>query len=117
MIELKSAKELERMKKACRISAEALKVAQSALEVGVSTAYVDEKVRKYILSQGARPTFLHYGGFPKTACVSVNEELIHGIPSRSRIIKGIIKITLIMVSLLGKFILVIFNFSYQIIFS
>ena len=87
MIELKTAKELERMKKACRISAEALKVAQSALEVGVSTAYVDDQVRKFILSQGARPTFLHYGGFPKSACISVNEELIHGIPSKNRIIK------------------------------
>ena len=87
MIELKSARDLEKMKKACRISAEAIKVAQSALEVGVSTAYVDDKVRNYIVSQGARPTFLGYGGFPKSACISVNEELIHGIPSTNRIIK------------------------------
>lgn len=87
MIELKTARELEKMKKACQISAEAIKVAQSALQVGVSTAYVDDKVRGYIVSQGARPTFLGYGGFPKSACISVNEELIHGIPSKNRIIK------------------------------
>ena len=87
MIELKTARELEKMKKACQISAEAIKVAQSALQVGVSTAYVDDKVREYIVSQGARPTFLGYGGFPKSACISVNEELIHGIPSKNRIIK------------------------------
>ncbi len=87
MIELKSAKDLDRMKKACEISAQAIKVAQSVLEVGVSTAYVDDKVREYIVSQGARPTFLGYGGFPKSACISVNEELIHGIPSSHKIIK------------------------------
>ena len=87
MIELKSAKDLDRMKKACEISAQAIKVAQSVLEVGVSTAYVDDKVREYIVSQGARPTFLGYGGFPKSACISVNEELIHGIPSNHKIIK------------------------------
>ncbi len=87
MIQLKTAKELERMKKACRISAQALEVAQSVLAPGVTTAYVDEQVRKFIVSQGARPTFLHYGGFPASACVSVNEELIHGIPSRHRVVE------------------------------
>ena len=87
MIELKSAKELERMRKACRISAEALKVAQSAIEVGVSTAYVDDVVREYIYSQGARPSFLGYNGFPKSCTISVNDELIHGIPSKARIIQ------------------------------
>ncbi len=87
MIQLKTAKELERMRKACRISAQALQVAQSVIKAGVSTAYVDEQVRKFIVSQGARPTFLNYGGFPGSACVSVNEELIHGIPSRHKIIQ------------------------------
>ena len=87
MIELKSAKELERMRKACRITAEALKVAQSAIEVGVSTDYVDDVVREYIYSQGARPSFLGYNGFPKSCTISVNDELIHGIPSKARIIK------------------------------
>ena len=87
MIQLKTARELERMRKACRISAQALQVAQSVIKAGVSTAYVDEQVRKFIVSQGARPTFLNYGGFPGSACVSVNEELIHGIPSRHKIIQ------------------------------
>ncbi|MBP1554806.1 MAG: M24 family metallopeptidase, partial [Oscillospiraceae bacterium] len=81
MIQLKTARELERMKKACRLSARALEIAQSVIAPGVSTAYVDRKIREFITSQGARPTFLNYGGFPGSACVSVNEELIHGIPS------------------------------------
>ena len=87
MIELKTKAELERMKKACSISAQAIQVAQSALKVGASTADVDDQVREYIVSQGARPTFLNYGGFPKSACISVNEELIHGIPSKRRILE------------------------------
>ena len=87
MIELKTARELERMKKACRLSAQALEIAQSVIAPGVTTAYVDRKIREFITSQGARPTFLNYGGFPASACVSVNEELIHGIPSEHRKLK------------------------------
>ena len=87
MIELKTARELERMKKACRLSAQALEIAQSVIAPGVTTAYVDRKIREFITSQGARPTFLNYGGFPGSACVSVNEELIHGIPSEHKVLK------------------------------
>ena len=87
MIELKTARELERMRKACRLSAQALEIAQSVIAPGVSTAYVDRKIRDFITSQGARPTFLNYGGFPGSACISINEELIHGIPSDKRILK------------------------------
>ena len=87
MIQLKTARELERMKKACRLSAQALEIAQSVIVPGVTTAYVDRKIREFIYSQGARPTFLNYGGFPGSACVSVNEELIHGIPSEHKVLK------------------------------
>ncbi len=87
MIVLKTAKELETMKEACRISAGALRVAKEVLEVGVSTAYVDDKVREYILSQGATPTCLNYEGFPKSTCISINEQVIHGIPSKNTIVK------------------------------
>ncbi|MEG1304501.1 MAG: type I methionyl aminopeptidase, partial [Oscillospiraceae bacterium] len=82
----KTAKELQEMKEACRISAGALRVAKEAIAVGVSTAYIDDVVRKYIKSEGATPSFLNYNGFPNSACISVNEEVIHGIPSRKRII-------------------------------
>ncbi|MEG0751033.1 MAG: type I methionyl aminopeptidase [Oscillospiraceae bacterium] len=83
MIVLKTARDIETMKEACRISAGALRVAKKAIAVGVSTADVDDAVRDYILSQGATPTFLGYNGFPKSACVSVNDEVIHGIPNHS----------------------------------
>jgi len=86
MTVLKTAKEIEAMKKAGEISAGALRVARDYLKVGVSTAYVDEKVREYIVSQGATPSFLGYDGFPKTTCISINDEVIHGIPG-SRLIK------------------------------
>ncbi|MEG2938923.1 MAG: M24 family metallopeptidase, partial [Oscillospiraceae bacterium] len=70
MIVLKTAKELETMKEAGRISAGALRIAKQALKPGVTTAHIDDEVRKYILSQDAIPSFLHYEGFPKTACIS-----------------------------------------------
>lgn len=87
MIVLKTARELETMKEACRISAGALRVAKDVLKAGVSTAYIDEKVREYILSQGATPSFLNYNGFPKSACISINEQVIHGIPNKKTIIQ------------------------------
>lgn len=87
MIALKTAKELEQMRAAGRISAEALLVAGEHCEPGVSTKDVDNAVRKYILSQGAKPSFLHYNGFPASACISVNDTVIHGIPSKNEILK------------------------------
>ena len=72
------------MREACRISAGALKIAGAAVEPGVTTAELDEIAEKYILSQGAVPNFKHYEGYPATACISVNNEVIHGIPSKKR---------------------------------
>lgn len=87
MIVLKTSRELALMKEACRISAEALKIAGQAVEPGVTTAQIDKIAYDYIISQGAQPNFLHLYGFPATACISINEEVIHGIPSESRVIK------------------------------
>lgn len=87
MVVLKTRKEIEKMREAGRISAGALKVAGEAVEPGISTYEIDEIARKYILKQGAKPNFLHYNGFPATACISVNNEVIHGIPSRKKIIR------------------------------
>ena len=87
MIVLKTRREIELLREAGRISAGALKIAGEAVQPGVSTWEIDEIARKYILKQGAKPNFLHYNGFPATACISVNEEVIHGIPSRNRILR------------------------------
>ena len=87
MIVLKSSRELELMKEACVISAQALKVAGEAVEPGISTWEIDKIAYDFIKKQGAEPNFLNYGGFPATACISINDEVIHGIPSKKRIIK------------------------------
>ncbi len=88
MIVLKTSRELALMKEACRISAGALKVAGEAVRPGVSTWEIDKIAYDYIKSQGAEPNFLGLYGFPATACISVNDEVIHGIPSKQRILKS-----------------------------
>ena len=87
MVVIKSSRELQQMKEACRISANALVVAGKAVEPGVSTLEIDTIVRKYIEKEGATPSFLGYGGFPASACISVNNVVIHGIPSKKQILK------------------------------
>ena len=88
MIVLKTGRELKVMREACRISAEALRLAGNAVEPGVTTAEIDRIAEKYILSQGAVPNFKSYQGYPATACISINNEVIHGIPSKKRVIKS-----------------------------
>jgi hypothetical protein len=88
MIILKTSRELAIMREAGRISAMALKLAGAAVEPGVSTWEIDRVARRYIEEQGAKPSFLGYGGFLASACVSVNNVVIHGIPSKSRILKA-----------------------------
>ncbi len=88
MIVLKTSRELSLMKEACRISAGALKVAGEAVRPGVSTWEIDQIAYKYIISQGAEPNFLGLYGFPATACISINDEVIHGIPSKERILRS-----------------------------
>ncbi|MBO4322499.1 MAG: type I methionyl aminopeptidase [Clostridia bacterium] len=86
MIPLKNKLQIEEMKKAGRITAEAMAAAIEAIREGVSTWEIDRIVRHRIERCGARPTFLGYGGFPGSACISINDEVIHGIPSRSKIL-------------------------------
>ena len=89
MIVLKTGRELSIMREACRISAGALKLIGSAVEPGVTTAELDRLAEQYILSQGAKPNFKNYNGFPATACISINNEVIHGIPTHKRkIVEG-----------------------------
>ena len=87
MIVLKTKGELELMREAGHISAVALKLAGEAVQPGVSTEEIDRIAYEYIKSCGAEPNFLNYNGYPATACISINDEVIHGIPSRKRIIK------------------------------
>ncbi len=87
MIELKTAKELEQMAGACKISALALKAAGQSIEPGMSTKELDHIIEKKIRSYGAKPNFLGYGGFPGSACISLNDTVIHGIPSKDIIIR------------------------------
>ncbi len=87
MIKLKNSEQLELMKKAGRITGEALYLAGEAVKEGVSTLMLDKIVRAHIESQGAKPSFLGYAGFPASACISVNDEVIHGIPSEKKILK------------------------------
>ena len=87
MIVLKSARELEIMKEAGRISAGALMDVGKYVKPGVSTLELDEVCYDYIKREGAEPNFLHLYDFPNTACISVNDEIIHGIPSKDRILK------------------------------
>ena len=88
MIVLKTNQELALMREACEISAGALKIAGEAVEPGVTTAEIDKIAYDYIKKCGAEPNFLNYGGFPATACISINDEVIHGIPSKKRVIKA-----------------------------
>ncbi len=81
MIRVKSPAELQRMKKACALSAGALAAGGRAVRPGATTADIDKAVYDYIVSHGARPSFKGYNGFPASACVSIGSTVIHGIPS------------------------------------
>lgn len=87
MIILKTSRELAALRKAGKISQEALKLAGEAVEPGVSTWEIDRLVRRYIQSAKATPSFLGYEGYPASACISVNNVVIHGIPKKSEILK------------------------------
>ncbi len=76
------------MKVAGRITGEALLVAKEMIREGITTKQIDDKIRTYIKKCGARPTFLGYGGFPGSACISINDEVIHGIPSHNKVLKN-----------------------------
>ncbi|MBE6600006.1 MAG: M24 family metallopeptidase, partial [Ruminococcaceae bacterium] len=87
MIQIKNSEQITVMKEAGRITAEALLVASENIREGVSTKYIDTLIREHIEKSGAKPSFLGYGGFPGSACISINDEVIHGIPSAKRIIQ------------------------------
>ena len=87
MIQIKNAAELQKMRKACAISAAALKAGGEAIEPGITTAEIDKIIYDFIVRHGARPNFLHLYGFPATACISVNDTVIHGFPNKQQQIR------------------------------
>lgn len=87
MIILKTSQELSRMREAGRIAGGALAAGMEACKPGVTTMDVNRAVHQFITSHGAKPSFLGYGGFPASACVSVNNEVIHGIPNKQRVLR------------------------------
>ena len=87
MVIVKNSDQLKLMRIACRITGEALAYAHELVREGVSTGFLDKKIRAFIEKAGAVPSFLGYGGFPGSACISVNEEVIHGIPSEKKILR------------------------------
>jgi len=87
MILLKSPRELEHMRAAGRILAEVKALLREIVRAGVSTKEIDDKVEAFILSKGAQSAFKGYRGYPATVCTSINEEVVHGIPSPKRKLK------------------------------
>ncbi len=80
MITIKNERELSSMREACKITAAARALAGELVKPGVSTKAIDRAVHDFIVSQGAKPSFLNYSGYPASACISVNNVVIHGIP-------------------------------------
>lgn len=87
MIHIKNAAQIAIMKEAGRITGEAIVLAGEALRDGVTTKHLDDIIRNHIEKSGAKPSFLGYAGFPASACISINDEVIHGIPSKNRVIQ------------------------------
>ena len=88
MICVKTERELEIMRRACKITAAARALAGEMVRPGVTTGEIDKAVHDFIVSQGAKPSFLHYQGYPGSACISVNEVVIHGIPGNRVLREG-----------------------------
>lgn len=87
MIVIKSQREIDLMKEPCKVTGEILRDLEGFIRPGISTQDINAFVENAIAAHGMRPTFKGYGGFPAGACVSVNEEIVHGIPSADRILK------------------------------
>ena len=88
MINIKSKSELEKMRIAGKITGGALELAGRSIRVGMTTKELDRIIHNCIVSHGAKPSFLGYGGFPGSACISINDEVIHGIPGKRKICEG-----------------------------
>ena len=82
MIKIKNSEEIQLMREAGKITAGALELASELIKPGVSLVHIDHEIHRFIMSHGAKPSFLNYNGFPASACISLNDEVIHGIPDK-----------------------------------
>lgn len=82
MIKLKNSNQLAKMKDSCKLTVEALYEGASIIAPGIALVEIDTRIRRYMEKHGATPSFLNYGGFPKSSCISVNDTVIHGIPGK-----------------------------------
>lgn len=87
MITIKSAQQIEKMRASAQVTKEALLLLEKHIKPGVTTAQLDKIAYDFILSKGAKPNFLHYGGFPGSICASVNDEVVHGIPDKAKVLR------------------------------
>lgn len=87
MITIKSAKQVEKMRASAKVTKEALELLEKHIKPGVTTAQLDKLAHDFIISKGARPNFLNYNGFPGSICASINDEVVHGIPSKKAVLK------------------------------
>lgn len=87
MVTVKSESEIAVMKKAGAILADVLALVEEHAKPGVTTKYLDKLAYEYIIRQNAAPSFLNYGGFPATLCLSIDDEIVHGIPSDKRVLE------------------------------
>ncbi|MBR6348799.1 MAG: M24 family metallopeptidase, partial [Spirochaetales bacterium] len=86
MILLKTEEQIDGIRRSCKLLAQLLEYMDGKIAPGMSTWYVDQKCHDFIVKHGGKPAFLHFEGFPGSVCVSVNEEVIHGIPKKKHII-------------------------------
>jgi methionyl aminopeptidase len=103
MIIIKSPREIEQLKRSNAIVAEVFKKLRGMIAPGITTQELDQVAEEYILSKGGRPAFKGYRGFPATLCISINEEVVHGIPSQRRLKEGDIISLDVGVNLMGYF--------------
>lgn len=87
MISIKSAKQIQKMRESCKLTKELFLVLEDKIRPGVTTMELDTVAYNFYTKHGATPNFLNYNGFPGTICASVNDEVVHGIPSRHRVLR------------------------------
>ena len=103
MIIIKSSREIEQLKRSNAIVAEVFEKLKGMIAPGITTKELDQIAEEYILSKGARPAFKGYRGFPATLCISINEEVVHGIPGQRRLKEGDIVSLDVGVNFIGYF--------------
>lgn len=88
MIHLRSRREIELIRKSCQIVLDAFELVEKLIEPGIETGFLDRQIEKFIASKGARPAFKGYRGFPASSCISVEDEVVHGIPGKRKLREG-----------------------------